>query len=474
MSQPADAVDSGARLTPQGVLDAAPQLSRRQRSVVFVAFCAMVFEGVEVTVASFIFPEIVRDWNVTIDQITFTVTAGVVGMAVGGAVAGWTADRFGRRVTAASGIALFGTVTAAMAVTSSFEAFAALRIVACFGLGAAVPVVITLVADSMPSHRRAQMVALTFSGLAAGTAISGSLASAIIPTLGWPALLVIASIGPIAFAPVIGLALPEPPASLMARREEEGKIRRSLELLAPDCDLSKVDYSESTPTDRDRRKSPFEGVLSRGMVGTTLLLWLMFFIGLGSAFLLANYLPLMTRSEGFTAAQAGVMVAVFGWGTFVGQVSISFALKRFDRFKVLALLWLLGLAGVISIAAFTLGYAGYLVVAAGLGLTVASGNAALNALSTLAYPPAVRATGVGWANALGRVGTLVSGLVGGAMLAAGWSIGHILMSLSVPLAAGVLALIALRSLTVRRRIPVTPSQPAKTIQDANDPLPVSE
>lgn len=449
MSQSTSA-ESGMRTTPQEVLDAATRLSSRQRLVVFVAFLAMLFEGVEVTIASFVFPEIVRDWNVTIEQVTFTVTAGVVGMAVGAVLAGAIADRVGRKVTVVAGVVLFGATTVAMALTSSFQSFAALRIVACLGLGAAIPVVISLVADSVPLHRRAQMVAMTFSGVAAGTIVSGFLSSAIIPAFGWPTLLVIAGTATVVFAPVIALTVPEPPASLMARGAAAPRVRRSLALLAPGCDLSEVDFRAVVPTDGMERRLPLSGVFSRRMVWTTLLLWLMFFVGLGSAFLLANYLPLMTKSEGFTAAQGGVIVGTFGWGALTGQVSISFAIKRFDRFKILGLLWLLGLVGVLLVSTFTFGFAGYLIVAFGLGLTVGSASAALNATGALAYPSAMRATGVGWANAAGRAGTLLSGLLGGAMLGAGWSISHIIGSLAAPMIIGIVAVLILRIVSLRQ------------------------
>jgi len=412
----------------------------------------MVFEGLEISTASFVFPEIVRDWHVAMDQITVIVTAGVIGMAAGAATAGWFAVRFGCKVTVMVGFVLFGATTVAMAMTSSYELFAALRVMACLGLGAASPTVIALVADSVPSHRRAQLTTLTFSGVAAGVIAAGALASTIIPALGWEAFLLISGIGSIVYVPVISAAIPEPPADLIARGEPEHKARRSLELLAPDCDLSGVEYLKASQDDDVRAGSPLAGIFSRSMAGSTLLLWLMFFSAVGAAFLLGNYLPLMAKSEGFTAAQGGMLVAALGWGGLVGQASVSYTLKRFDGFKVLVLLWSVGLVGVVSVSAVSLSFGVFTLVAVGLGLTVSSSTAALNGLSTTVYPPSVRATGVAWASAAGRVGTLVTGLVGGAMLAAGWSRNDILASLAVPFAVGILAALTLRAVLRRRRV----------------------
>ncbi|GAC1624668.1 MAG: hypothetical protein NVS4B4_08900 [Bradyrhizobium sp.] len=46
---------------------------------------------------------------------------------------------------------------------------------------------------------------------------------------------------------------------------------------------------------------------------------------------------------------------------------------------------------------------------------------AANALAAGFYPTSVRATGVGWALGIGRVGSIVGPLIGGALLSAKWS-----------------------------------------------------
>jgi AAHS family 4-hydroxybenzoate transporter-like MFS transporter len=432
-------------------------MSLRQRIVVLLMFLAVVAEGLDISIASFVYPEIVRDWGTSLGAITTTVTTGVLAMALGGAVSGPVADRHGRTGVGIVGIVVFGLSTVSMAFTTSIGSFATFRTVACLGLGATMPVLMSVVADAVPERRRAQMVSLSFCGVAVGTILGGFLASAVIPACGWPALLFACGLAPIVLVPLIALLVPESPGLLMARGRPLAEARRALERLVPGGDVSTIDFPPPGGAGRRSRGSGIAVVLSRRYALTTVLLWVAFFIGVGVAFLILNYLPLMVGKQGFSSAQIGVLVGTFGGGALVGQVLVSFALSRFDRFLVVASLWALGLVGVCVVGAFTFGFAGLLLVAVGLGLSLSSVTAALNALGVLAYPPSARATGLGWASGAGRLGTVASGLLGGLMLAAGWTIDMIFLAMGAPVALGILTMLLLRCEDRRRRRDTRPA-----------------
>jgi AAHS family 4-hydroxybenzoate transporter-like MFS transporter len=55
------------------------------------------------------------------------------------------------------------------------------------------------------------------------------------------------------------------------------------------------------------------------------------------------------------------------------------------------------------------------------GFCIVGGQIAANALAAAFYPTSVRATGVGWALGIGRVGSIVGPLVGGMLLTMKWS-----------------------------------------------------
>ena len=203
----------------------------------------------------------------------------------------------------------------------------------------------------------------------------------------------------------------------------------------------------------------FRVVLSRRLIGATLLMWLGYFIGLGVLFLILNYLPLMLSQAGRTPGETGLIVATFGWGGLVGQVISSFALKKFNRFHVVSILWALGIVGLRVVANFSFDFTGFMVVAFAVGLTLPSVNAALNALVALAYPDEARATGLGAASGAGRAGTLTSGLLGGLMIGAGWSISTVFLTLAGPILVGIAAIQALRVITRRADLRAASSSP---------------
>ncbi|MGO4145667.1 MFS transporter [Paenarthrobacter sp. YAF11_1] len=445
---------SSKTMSVQELLDSAP-LSPRQRIIVLVAFLAMLAEGLDITIASHVYPHIIREWGTSMTGVTFTVTVGVVAMAVGGLIAGPAADRYGRKGVLIAGLILFGTTTAAMGFSSNIELFSTFRIVSCLGLGAVMPVVITLVADWMPADRRAQMVTLSFSGVALGSIVGGYLAAVIIPNLDWNSVLLIAGLIPLVLIPFVAGSIPEAPGVLISRGLPPAKIRSVIAAVVPARSLDALDLGNGQVPPAERRShreriGAFRIILSPPFLGTTLLMWLAYFIGLGVLFLILNYLPLMLSQAGRTAGETGLIVATFGWGGLVGQVLAAFALKKFNRFHVVSILWALGIVGLLVVANFSFDFAGFMVVAFAVGLTLPSVNAALNALAALAYPDNARATGLGAASGAGRAGTLTSGLLGGLMIGAGWGISSIFLALTGPIVLGIIAVQALRVSTRSR------------------------
>lgn len=432
--------DASAGPSPQEFIDQRP-MGRRQRLIVRVGLLAMVAEGLDISVVAFVYPRIKEDWGVGGDTVTATVTLGVLAMIVGGAAAGPLADRYGRKVVTLVGTVAFGLGTVAMGFTDGIGLFAGFRTVACLGLGAVLPTVMVLVADWMPAGRRVQMVALAFAGVTAGTTLGGILASVLIPAFGWHTLLVVCGIAPLLLIPAIVRVIPESLGVLAARKRPREELRGVLEAVVPGEDLSRVDWDQSAV--RKRSRPTPRAVLSRDFARTTLLLWLCFFLGQGVAFVIITYLPLLAEREGLTDAKAAVSVAAFGWGGLIGQLSVSFVLKRFDRFRVLAALWVMTAVGLTAAALAAGQFTALLVTAFLLGLCLPAATSVLQATTAVAYPPAVRATAVSWANSVGKVGPLAGGLLGGIMVDAGWSLATVLLVLALPVASALLATLAL-------------------------------
>jgi AAHS family 4-hydroxybenzoate transporter-like MFS transporter len=90
-----------------------------------------------------------------------------------------------------------------------------------------------------------------------------------------------------------------------------------------------------------------------------------------------------------------------------------------------------------------------------IGAGLVNGIMGQTALAVAFYPQEIRATGVGWGHAIGRVGSFVGPAIGGGLLSLGWPVRDIVLTSVVPAGAAILALAAL-SLIGRRAVQKLP------------------
>ena len=438
------------RTTLREFIDGNP-IGIRQRVIVGLMFLVMIADGMEITLISHIFPSLIKAWGIPMSAITLTVAITIVAMAVGMLLSGPAAERWGRKGVTLAAFVLFCVATACLGLSQDIQTFVALRVVACLGLGAVMPLAMTIVDDWMPAARRAQMVTLSFSGVAFGSIVGAYLSAAIIPAAGWQTLALVAGLIPLIAVPFIVALVPEAPGVLVALGKSPERVRKTLSLIAGGRDVSDVDLA--SPVSTATARAPFATVFSRPLLSTTLLLWLIFCIVQGVNLLVLQYMPILLQrpDPGLNTTQSGLIVAMWGWGGLTGQVLMSFALKKFDRFRAMALALGWALAGMSIVASFSLSFVQLLVLMFAIGLALPAATAATFSLALLAYPMQARATGLGAAGFAGRLGALGSGLLGGSLIAGGWGLSSIFLMLCTPVAAGVLTVLALRRVTGRTR-----------------------
>jgi AAHS family 4-hydroxybenzoate transporter-like MFS transporter len=78
------------------------------------------------------------------------------------------------------------------------------------------------------------------------------------------------------------------------------------------------------------------------------------------------------------------------------------------------------------------------------GNGINGGQVALNAVSATLYPTAARATGVGWALGVGRLGAIVGPLAAGTLMAAGFDVAHLFWLAIIPTLICAVAVTVLR------------------------------
>ena len=435
---------SKAPLDVQEVVNAHPSpLSAFQKRVIFLCFLVVAIDGFDTAAIGFIAPALKAQWGATPAELAPLFAAGLFGLMAGAFVFGPLADRFGRKPVLALTTVFFGLATLASAFAPDIQTLTLLRFITGLGLGGAMPASITLTAEICPEQRRASLVTLMFCGFTIGSASAGLAASSIVSGFGWQGLLLLGGVLPLALSPLLFLLLPESPRYLASRGADSARIRAILQRMVPSADLTGATFVRPVKAAGSPVSQLFRGGLALG----TLLIWTTFFMSLLVFYLLSSWLPLLITSAGFSMEKAALMGATLAAGGTVGAILIGRLMDRFDPHKVLALAYLVA-GGFVVLLGNAVGQPWLLVLAIfGAGFGVAGAQVGVNALAAGFYPTTSRATGISWANAVGRTGSVIGSMVGGVLLSLGWELPMVFATAAIPALLAALAMFAKSRLT---------------------------
>jgi AAHS family 3-hydroxyphenylpropionic acid transporter len=189
-----------------------------------------------------------------------------------------------------------------------------------------------------------------------------------------------------------------------------------------------------------QRPSTAQALFGEGRTRNTLALWLSYFFTLTVMYMLLNWLPSLLLEQGFSKPQAGMVQMLFNIGGALGSLLGGLLLDRCNGLKVVLFVYaglLTALAGVgLSVGMIPMAIAGF-----AAGLFVMAAQLVLYALAPPSYPTAVRATGVGAAVAIGRLGSVAGPLAAGQILAAGAGTTGVLLATSPGLVIAALSIL---------------------------------
>src|SRR5689334_3605817 len=94
--------------------------STYQKLVTLLAALAIIFDGFDIQILGFAIPSLIREWHVARSDFGPVLAVGLAGMAVGGPLAGYCGDRFGRRSALIGCVLIFGLATIATAFVNGF------------------------------------------------------------------------------------------------------------------------------------------------------------------------------------------------------------------------------------------------------------------------------------------------------------------------------------------------------------------
>lgn len=178
--------------------------------VLISGFLGLMVDGMDLMFLSYSLPSLMQDLRLSKVQAGSLASYSLLGMALGGVFGGWAADRFGRVRVVVWTIVVFSIGTAALGLTQNYAQFAVLRFISALGLGAEYVVCNTLMAEYVPTERRSTVLGTLQAGWSVGYVVATVLAGAIIPVFGWRPLFATALV-PVLLAVFIRRVVPEPP-----------------------------------------------------------------------------------------------------------------------------------------------------------------------------------------------------------------------------------------------------------------------
>ena len=393
-------------------------VGRRQIHLLLMCAAVLFVDGFDTQAIGYVAPELAREWQLGRGALGSVFSAGLFGLLLGSLLFSPVADRLGRKWIVIGSTVAFGLLTLATTLAHDVGTLTMLRFLTGLGLGGAMPNAVALTAEISPHRRRATMVMAMFCGFSLGAAVGGLIAAAMIPALGWRSVFVLGGVAPLLLALYLGRTLPESARFLALTGKADAQVRHIVGWLFPDAPLP--------PASRfGVAEGPTHGVAVRalftdGRTAFTLLLWTVFFMSLVDLYFLSNWLPTVLSDLGASVSAAAIIGSMLQVGGLVGTFALGRVIDRFS-FRALAATYLLAAVAVAAVGLVHRSVPGVTLAIFASGFCIVGGQVAANALASAAYPTAARATGVGWALGIGRVGSIVGPLIGGLLLSLHWS-----------------------------------------------------
>ena len=335
--------------------------SYRLTLTVGLCFLVALMEGLDLQAAGIAAVGIAHAFALDKMQMGWIFSAGILGLLPGALVGGMLADRYGRKRILIASVALFGL----------------------FSL-AALPNLIALTSEAAGPRFRGTAVSLMYCGVPIGAALAAALGFSGLASA-WQTVFWVGGVIPLLLVPLLMRWLPE----------------------------SQV-YTQQTQV----AVAPLRALFAPATASATLLLWLCYFFTLLVVYMLINWLPMLLVEQGFRPSQAAGVMFALQIGAASGTLILGALMDKL-RPVVMSLLIYTGMLASLLALGTVSSLSGMLMAGFVAGMFATGGQSVLYALAPLFYSTQIRATGVGTAVAVGRLGAMSGPLLAGKMLALG-------------------------------------------------------
>jgi MFS transporter, AAHS family, 4-hydroxybenzoate transporter len=181
-----------------------------------------------------------------------------------------------------------------------------------------------------------------------------------------------------------------------------------------------------------------------------LLLWVPFLSSFLILIFVTSWIPTLLRAGGLSMAQVGLAIALNSLGSFFGSGAVGRLMDRYGTYTVLIPAFILASSAAGLLGFSTANFPSAAVVITLSGFFAGASQTGVIALAAVTYPVAIRSTGVGWAMAIGRLGSVIGPILGGIFLSWHWHVDVIFPVIAAPALVGALCVFLIRQLIASR------------------------
>ncbi|WP_371530136.1 MFS transporter [Streptomyces sp. NBC_01283] len=436
-------------------------LCRWHVTVRLIVGAVTFFEAFDQLLIAYALPELRHEWDLSTSAATLLLTVGSIGMLIGALLSGRLADRIGRVKVIALCIALSSVANLALSLSTSPDAFMALRFVQGLAIGGEVPVAATFIAEITRSHQRGRFVLLYELVFPAGLTVGALVAAWVVPIMGWRWMYVLAAV-PGLLCILVQRKVPESPRWLA----DHGKADEASEVMSGiEAEVERITGKPLPPVPEalpvaapGGAASGLRGLFTGRYRRRTLVIGVLWFTGYFVNYGITSWLPTIYQNRyDLSLSDALLYSTVTSCAGLVGCLVAALTVDRAGRRKVIT--GCLGGAAVMLVALAAVGADTPVQVLVWTSLAAVfffGSNICLYLYTPELFPTRMRALGSSMGGAMNRLGVILGPIVVGVVYAGGNVSTVFVMLGAVALVGAVVAGIGAEETAGRRLEEVSP------------------
>jgi predicted MFS family arabinose efflux permease len=434
-------------------------MNLQQYGVVAICILINMIDGYDILALAQAGSTLRREWGMSDAALGTLLSMNLVGMALGALAVSPVADQWGRRPAMLICLTLMSLGMAISAVSNGFGVMALGRLITGVGIGGMTSTAGTMALEYANVRWREFATASVASAYPVGTIIGAIVAVAVLDTYGWRGIFWFGAGLSATLLPIAFLWLPES-LDFLLTRQPKGALETTNKVLRR-MDVPEIAALPPRPEDSSDKSTALSEIWQP--VHRNELLFKLFIahaLNMFAWYFIINWgPPLVAEATGSdeTGARYSAWVS---YGGIVGGLAGGYLCGRIG---VKRMMWvtMTSLAVLIALFGQFAGDTQALWIIAPLMGAALFGSAVANWLTiAYAFPPHLRATGLGFATTAGRVGSIFGPIVGGALLGTRdgpLDLGFVQLNLSLTVGSvcvimGIPAILAALNYTRARRV----------------------